>query len=317
MLQGRKVSAGFALRGITRRTPRFATSRRCGSNSAGNPPAGSGVRRQNKLKLVTHCKNNAGFQQKVLLEYAAYRMYNLLTPFSMRVRLATSIMSTKAAGRLSRGSAFSSRIRRCRGRNNMTEVRAGERIPVTWLNPTEAARYAVYQDIIANHDWSMRAAPQGDECCHNARLIGVARRSGHPRPLRLRLPGSSTRLMHRAHVLDIGSVRAQVRGYCIHGAQALAAARQMPANRARHRRIVANPRGSSPKTRESSAAYLDGYFDRIATTRARPRPQRLYRLTSFFCRARAGPIGRFRLIGQVALHPLAFAIFCHPQRREV
>ena len=44
---------------------------------------------QRRLKLVTHCRSSAGFQQHLLLEYAAYRMFNLITPLSFRARLAT------------------------------------------------------------------------------------------------------------------------------------------------------------------------------------------------------------------------------------
>ncbi|MEO6257008.1 MAG: hypothetical protein ABIO69_09380, partial [Sphingomicrobium sp.] len=42
---------------------------------------------QKQLKLVTHCRATPSFQQYVLLEYAAYRLYNQLTPLSFRARL--------------------------------------------------------------------------------------------------------------------------------------------------------------------------------------------------------------------------------------
>jgi hypothetical protein len=41
----------------------------------------------NELKLVTHCKNATLFEQYVLKEYLCYKMYNLLTDYSFRVRL--------------------------------------------------------------------------------------------------------------------------------------------------------------------------------------------------------------------------------------
>ena len=45
-------------------------------------------------------------------------------------------------------------------------------VPVTISSPADAARFALFQHMIANHDWSMRAGPEGDDCCHNAELIG-------------------------------------------------------------------------------------------------------------------------------------------------
>ena len=43
---------------------------------------------QDKLKLVTHCRDGEDYEQNVLEEYLAYRLYNHLTDQSFRVRLA-------------------------------------------------------------------------------------------------------------------------------------------------------------------------------------------------------------------------------------
>jgi hypothetical protein len=43
---------------------------------------------QDKLKLVTHCRDRDEFEQNTLEEYLIYRFYNLLTPSSFQVRLA-------------------------------------------------------------------------------------------------------------------------------------------------------------------------------------------------------------------------------------
>lgn len=42
---------------------------------------------QGRLKLVTHCRDNETYHQNLLEEYVAYRLYNLLTDLSFRVRL--------------------------------------------------------------------------------------------------------------------------------------------------------------------------------------------------------------------------------------
>ena len=39
------------------------------------------------LKMVTHCKNTALFEKYLLKEYLVYRLYNLITDYSYRVRL--------------------------------------------------------------------------------------------------------------------------------------------------------------------------------------------------------------------------------------
>ena len=43
---------------------------------------------QRKLKLITHCRDEEDYDQGVLKEYLAYRLFNLITPRSFRVRLA-------------------------------------------------------------------------------------------------------------------------------------------------------------------------------------------------------------------------------------
>ena len=79
------------------------------------PPAGSLFAGQRRLKLVTHCRASEGFQQYVLMEYATYRLYNQLTPMSIRARLA-KIDYVDAGGKpiTSRVGFFSRGYRRCR-----------------------------------------------------------------------------------------------------------------------------------------------------------------------------------------------------------
>ena len=78
----------LSARGITRRRRRPAVPAAAGRL---HPAARRRLRcspGQRRLKLVTHCRRTEGFQQYLLLEYAAYRLYNLLTPISFRARLA-------------------------------------------------------------------------------------------------------------------------------------------------------------------------------------------------------------------------------------
>ncbi|MEO7564717.1 MAG: hypothetical protein ABIR63_01670 [Sphingomicrobium sp.] len=266
---GLKLPASFALRGITRRTSETCDFAPLKVNFAGHPPTGSLFAGQNKLKLVTHCRNAPGFQQNVLLEYAAYRMYALLTPFSMRARLAT-IDYVDEAGRpiVSRVGFFLEDSGDVAKRNNMREVRAAERIPFDWLSPADAARYAVFQDLIANHDWSMRAGPPGDECCHNARLIGSGA-PGQTIPVPYDFDFSGLVNAPYATVPDqlrINNVRErQYRGFCVHDAQALVAARQLRDKRSALLGVLATVPGMDPRTVQNATIFLDRFLAGLAT----------------------------------------------------
>ena len=57
-------------------------------NFPGDGLEGTVMEGQDKLKLVTHCRDNGTYEQNVLEEYLAYRMYNLFTDLSLRARLA-------------------------------------------------------------------------------------------------------------------------------------------------------------------------------------------------------------------------------------
>jgi hypothetical protein len=51
-------------------------------------PQGTVFDGQDKLKLVTHCRDSDRYEQNLLEEYLAYRIYNQLTDVSFRVQLA-------------------------------------------------------------------------------------------------------------------------------------------------------------------------------------------------------------------------------------
>src|SRR5205085_6478455 len=148
---GQSLPINLQLRGITRRTAEICDFPPLRVDFTAPPPATSVFAGQKKLKLVTHCRNSPSFQQYVLLEYTAYRMYNLLSPKSFRVRLA-NIDYRDANGRptVSRVGFFIEDLGDVGRRNGLKETRAGERFPVPDLSPADAGRYALFQHMISN-----------------------------------------------------------------------------------------------------------------------------------------------------------------------
>ena len=96
-------------RGITRQTTDICDFPPLRVDFTAPAPTGSLFEHQKNLKLVTHCRRDAAFQQKLLLEYSAYRLFNLMTPQSFRARLANIDYLDAAAGPTSREWAISSR----------------------------------------------------------------------------------------------------------------------------------------------------------------------------------------------------------------
>ena len=89
MVGGERLPVQLTPRGITRLRQETCDFPPLRVEFASPPPPASLFAGQRRLKLVTHCRPAAFFQQHVLLEYAAYRLNNLLTPASFRARLAT------------------------------------------------------------------------------------------------------------------------------------------------------------------------------------------------------------------------------------
>ena len=267
--QGNALPVALSVRGITRRSADTCDFPPLRVQFTLPPPPTSLFAGQKKLKLVTHCRNSAAFQQYVLLEYSAYKMYNLLTPHSFDVRLA-NVDYRDASGQpiISRVGYFLEDLSDLAKRNGLKQSRAPSQIPLADLSPTDAARYALFQDMIANHDWSMRAGPAGKDCCHNAELMGpLAPGATIPVPYDFDFSGFvDAPYATPPDQLHLSSVRERVyRGYCAHNAEALAVARQMRDARPQLIAAVTATPGLDPQRAAKATSYLDGFFADIAT----------------------------------------------------
>lgn len=256
-------------RGITRRSADTCDFPPIRVTFTAPPPATSLFAGQKKLKLITHCRNSASFQQYVLLEYSAYKMYNLLTPHSFRARLA-NIDYRDADGRplMTRVGYFLEDLRDVAKRNGMKQTHAPDRIPVPDLSAPDAARFALFEHMISNHDWSMRAGPTGHDCCHNAELMGpLSPGATVPVPYDFDFSGFvSTPYATPPDELNLTSVRQRFfRGYCIHNTDIIAAARQMREARPQLMAAITSTPGLDPKTASRAISFLDPFFASIAT----------------------------------------------------
>lgn len=226
---------------------------------------------QRRLKLVTHCRGAEGFQNYVLLEYAAYRIYNALTPLSFRARLA-QIEYRDADGRpiVSRFGFFIEDIDDAARRNGMQAARLGERFPVTRLSPTDAARFALFQYMIGNLDWAMQAGPPGDNCCHNSRPVGP-QGAGSDKLIPIPYDFDFSGLVNAPYATPPSSVpvsnvrQRRYRGLCRHNAEARAQLADFRAKAPQIRDAVAGVPSLDAGARNRALAYLDGFFRDIGT----------------------------------------------------
>jgi hypothetical protein len=258
-------------RGITRRAADVCQFPPLKVKFTSPPPMSSVFAGQKSLKLVAYCRTSESFQQYVLLEYATYRMFNVLSPASFRVRLAQiDFVDDNGKPFITRNGFFIEDLGDVAKRNMMQEAKLPEIIPITSLNARSAALYALFQDMIANHDWSMRAGPKGEECCHNAKMIAPAKgvaAGAVPIPYDFDFSGLvNAPYATPPDALKITSVRQrQYRGYCIHNGEAYAVAVQLRAARPQMLAELNATPGLQPQTIQRATQFLDQFFDQIAT----------------------------------------------------
>lgn len=259
-------------RGITRLRRETCSFPPLRVDFAPSPTAPSPFAGQSRLKLVTHCQASTDFQQHVLLEYAAYRLYNVLTPASFRVRLA-SIDYVDDDGRAitSRAGFFIEERDDVGRRLGLGPARTSDTVPVARLNPAAAARVALFQYMIGNLDWSMRAGPKGEGCCHNSRLFAASGAAGSGANL-VSVPYDFdySGLVDAPYAVppdgsDRSVRRRDYQGYCRHDVQARAAAADFRGKRAAILAEFARIPGLDARSQRTAATYLEDFFADISS----------------------------------------------------
>ncbi len=259
------------LRGITRRKRETCAFPPLRVEFPAKPPKGSLFQGQDKLKLVTHCRRDPGFQQNVLLEYAAYRLFSELSPTSFAVRLAQiDYVNDKGQPITSRLGFFIEDVGDMADRHGLHQMKPKGRIPSTQLDPRASVRFALFQDMIGNLDWGMNGGPAGETCCHNARLVAAkadATSGFAPIPYDFDYSGlvDAPYAVSPAEIQSAGVKVRRYRGFCSHNAGVAPMAETFQAKRASLLKVIAEVPLMDAGTRKKATSYLEDFFERIAT----------------------------------------------------
>lgn len=237
--------------------------------SFGEKPAnGSLFHRQGRLKLVTHCRDRDASEQTVLREYTAYRLYNLITPESLRVRLVRATYIDGGKPVIQRLGFFIEDADDAARRLGLVEVDTGD-IRVAHLDQADAARYALFQYMIGNTDWSLVLGPEGENCCHNSKLLGKKKGTGRdlvPVPYDFDNAGLVDAPYASPHPqLGTRSVTVRrYRGFCSFNDLIPAEAERLQALRASFEAEISATPHADPATKSAMLRYLAGFYDDIA-----------------------------------------------------
>ncbi len=128
-----------------------------------------------RVKLVTHCSNGYRSRDNLLSEFAAYRMFQLLTGNSFRVRLLSMryIDTSRSQRRPLEGLAFAIEPLEIAAGRMQGEATPVPHIVKSRVDRDQAALVFVFQYLIGNSDYSLVTGTGDDECCHNLEPVTV------------------------------------------------------------------------------------------------------------------------------------------------
>ena len=236
--------------------------------------------KQDKLKLAVHCQDSERYQQTLLREYVAYRILNLATPKSFRVRLLRVTwvdtegkreQQVRYAFLLEHKNRLGKRIDRKDLKIDETSVAA---IDLQHLNLT-----SIFQFLIGNTDFSPIAKPEYNECCHNYVLFS------NDKDLLVAIPYDFDQagLVNApyalpGHQFDIRTVRQRVyRGRCQNNDYIEDSIDRFKAVRNNVFALIETQEGLTDKVRDMLADYVQQFYD-IADD-----PRRVTRLMTKKC----------------------------------
>ena len=129
---------------------------------------------QDKLKLVTHCRNNRrDYEQLVLREYLAYRLLNAITDASFGVRLLRINYINTEGGRTMKKFGFVLEDDDAvAARNGMKPVKTGN-ISGDDLDRRQRNLINVFEYMIGNTEYSLTVGEPDEACCHNIDLLSA------------------------------------------------------------------------------------------------------------------------------------------------
>ncbi len=214
---------------------------------------------QDKVKLVTFCRDRDDYEENVVEEYLAYRIYNEITDESFRVRLAR-ITYVDTSGRddpVTRHGFIIESEEALAGRLGGTMLDAPQ-VPPSWVDGPNLLRLSVFEYLIGNTDWSVVEL-------HNVRLLLIPPDRYVVVPYDFDMAG----LVNAPYAapdpsLRIVDVRQRLyRGYCRGDADYRATYEEFIERKADLFGIIARQPGLDEAARNGAARYVERFFEVI------------------------------------------------------
>jgi hypothetical protein len=227
---------------------------------------------QDKVKLVTHCRDDDRYEQDVIKEALAYRFFNELTDVSFRVRVARiTYEDTSSDDDPRTRHGFLIEPEEAVAERTGWSYIATPNVAPDYSDPEHLALLEMFQYMIGNADFSAFSAdPGSDECCHNTKPIGEFSGPIFALPYDFDITGFvdtryADRLfrgnLQRLGVRDIRDRR--FRGLCQSEEHWDAVLQLMVDRRDAIEGVIRDQEGLEPDTRDEALEYIGEFFEML------------------------------------------------------
>jgi hypothetical protein len=223
---------------------------------------------QDKLKVVAPCRHGALWQQKVVLEYLAYRTLQILTDASFSTRLIRLSYVDSDEKR----EPWTDLVFVIEDDDDLAERLDLVKLGVVsnrfdQLDRPATALAELFQLLIANNDFSMLEGPEGVPCCHNTEIFAPKNNADRriPVPFDFDLSGlvNAKYAAPPAH-LPIRFVRTRYyRGLCHPPGVLEDALVKVQSKRAEILALYAETELLEARSKESTLRYVEEFFELI------------------------------------------------------
>jgi hypothetical protein len=221
---------------------------------------------QNKLKLVSPCKPDDHYQEKVVLEYLAYRTLEILTDHSFKtrlVRLSYVDSDQKKTPWTSLGFVIEDDSD-VADRLGLQKIHVPE-VGFQELDRARTATAELFMFLIANYDYSVIKAPKDEDCCHNVEVMVPDDADGGVIPIPYDFDMSG--LVHARYAappknLPIKSVRTRYyKGLCQPPETIATAVDHVRSKQAEVIALYTSTNELESKPKERAIAYIEDFFE--------------------------------------------------------
>ncbi len=227
---------------------------------------GTEFRGNKSLKLVTYCQLNSKYEQYYVKEFLVYRIYNLLTEYSFRVKpmMIEYVDSENNVNSISRFGFLIEDLDDVAKRNDLEKLSVAS-ISYKDLDPASTSNMSLFQFMVGNLDWAATSGPKKDSCCHNSKLIGAGNEKKPKYGIPYDFDSSGLVDAHYASPPDklkVRNIRQRLyRGFCAFNDSLPQSAELLNVKKVDILALFENNSHLTDRTHHDAVRYLEGFYE--------------------------------------------------------